>query len=401
MKILLADKLSPNVRIFLDQHNFNTVEDSTLKDDSLLDALSQHQPEVLVVRSTKVRAEHIQASSSLALIIRAGAGVNNIDMIEASRRGIFVANCPGKNAIAVAELAFGHIINLDRKIADNVADFRNGIWAKKKYSKAKGLHGKTLALFGLGAIGSEVLSRAKAFGMNVNVWSLPFSPEEAKALQVNFAASPQDAVRGADILSVHLPLVDATRGLVNSEILSLLNDNAYLINTSRGELVDEEALQQAIIDKNIHAGIDVFCNEPAASEKTVSSPLTNNPNVYVTHHIGASTNQATEAIADAVISIVHDWKTTGSVQNCVNLAKDSPADHCITIRHADKVGVLANILNLLKQLGHNIQEMENIIFQGGFSACARIQIVGSPNDDLLKQINQLPNVYAVSVSQLT
>ena len=400
MKILLADKLSPSVAIFLKKNQCQVIEDPSLKEASLLHALTQHQPEVLVVRSTKVPRDHILQCSSLALIIRAGAGVNNIDLKTASERGVFVANCPGRNAIAVAELAIGHMINLDRKISDNVSDFRSGIWAKKKYSKAKGLHGKKLALFGLGAIGTEVLRRAKAFGMEVTVWSVPFSPEEAKERQVRFAASPQEAATGADILSVHLPLVDQTRGIVDHSVLAKLNDSAFVINTSRGELINEEALQSAIESKNLRAGLDVFCNEPASNDNEVSSPLSLNQNIYVTHHIGASTEQATDSVGTAVISIVAAWKEKGEVLNCVNLAQSTPADHCLTVRHADQVGVLANVLEALKSTGHNVQEMENIIFQGGTAACARIQIVGQPSTSLLQTINQLPHVYASSVSRL-
>ena len=292
------------------------------------------------------------------------------------------------------------MINLDRRIADNVSDFRNGIWAKKKYSKAKGLHGKKLTLFGLGAIGTEVLKRAKSFGMEVTVWSVPFSPEEAKDRQVRFAASPQEAATGADILSIHLPLVEQTNGIVDQSVLSKLNDSAFVINTSRGELINEQDLQLAVESKKLRAGLDVFCNEPSSSENNVSSPLSSNQNIYVTHHIGASTEQATESVGAAVISIVKNWKEKGEVLNCVNLAQNTPADHCITVRHADQVGVLANVLEALKSTGHNVQEMENIIFQGGAAACARIQVVGQPSASLLQTINQLPHVYASSVSRL-
>ena len=260
MKILLADKLSPNVRIFLDQHQFNTAEDPALKDDSLLAALRQHQPEVLVIRSTKVRAEHIQAAPSLALIIRAGAGVNNIDMLEASKRGIFVANCPGKNAIAVAELAFGHIITLDRKIADNVADFRNGIWAKKKYSKSKGLHGKTLALFGLGAIGSEVLIRAKAFGMNIHVYD-PYIENKFDEYEIRYFQNLTTALCNADCISLNLPKVD--KPIITKENSQYLKHGVVIINTARGELIEEKVLKDGIQEGIISGvGLDVFDSEP-------------------------------------------------------------------------------------------------------------------------------------------
>jgi len=331
MKILIADSLSPTVRAYLNQPPFELMEEPALKGDALLEAIRSFQPEVLVVRSTKVTADHILGCHTLALIIRAGAGVNNIEMKTASKQGVFVANCPGRNAIAVAELALGHLINLDRRISDNVADFRAGVWGKKKYSSARGLYDLTLAIFGLGSVGRELMLRAKAFGIKVKVWSVPFTQEEAESLGVTYAASPQEAARGADILSIHLPLVAETRGLVNAELLSSLNDSAYIINTSRGELIDEDALMQAIEDKGIRAGLDVFCDEPAASDTAVSSPLCASPSVYVTHHIGASTDQSTESVGRAVISIIRGWCERGVVQNCVNLARSSPATHCLSI----------------------------------------------------------------------
>jgi D-3-phosphoglycerate dehydrogenase / 2-oxoglutarate reductase len=401
MKILIADKLSSHVRSYLDQNNFELMEDPSLKDESLLAAISSYQPEVLVIRSTKVRSNHIVASSCLALIIRAGAGVNNIDMTTASAQGVFVSNCPGRNAIAVAELVIGHLINLDRRLADNISDFRQGIWAKKKYAKAKGLYGQTLAILGLGAIGKEVMKRAQAFGLKIQVWSIPFSQEEAEKLGVSFAKTVQDAVSGADILTVHLPLVDETRGLVNSELIALMNDHPYVINASRGELIDEASLLQSVHSKNMRLGLDVFCNEPNASDTVVSSPWCTQDHVYVSHHIGASTQQAIDSVGDAVISIIKTWKEQGKIENCVNLAKHSPATHCLTIRHADRVGVLAAVLDLLKEQGYNIQEMENIIFQGGKAACARIQVLGSHSTEvLIEGINALPYIYATSLSEL-
>lgn len=401
MKILIADKLSSHVRSYLDQNHFELMEDPSLKDESLLAAISSYQPEVLVIRSTQVHSNHIVASSCLALIIRAGAGVNNIDMTTASAQGVFVSNCPGRNAIAVAELVIGHLINLDRRLSDNISDFRQGIWDKKKYAKAKGLYGQTLAILGLGAIGKEVMTRAQSFGLKIKVWSVPFSQEEAENLGVSFAKTAQEAVRGADIVTVHLPLVDETRGLINSELIALMNEHPYIINTSRGELIDEVSLLHSIHGKNMRLGLDVFCNEPNASDATVSSPWCTQDHVYVSHHIGASTQQATESVGDAVISIIKAWKEQGKIENCVNLAKYSPATHCLTIRHADRVGVLAAVLDVLKEQGYNIQEMENIIFQGGKAACARIQVLGSHSTEaLIESINDLPYIYATSLAAL-
>lgn len=398
MKILLADQLAPLVRSSLEKQDFTILENPSLKDESLLEAMQTFKPEILVVRSTKITSEHIEKTPSLSLIIRAGAGVNTIALETASQRGVFVANCPGKNAIAVAELVMGHIINLDRNLFENIRDFRAGVWNKKKYSKAKGLHGRVLALLGLGSIGTEVLHRAKAFGLEVRAWSRSLTPEKAKKLGVHYAATPQEVAKGADILSVHLPANAQTKDLIDSSILSELNDQAFFINSSRGALVNEEDLLEAIEQKNLRVGLDVFKNEPASSDNTVSSILSENPSIYVSHHIGASTNQATESVGEAVLEIITNWKFQGLVLNCVNIAKQTKATCCLSVRHADKVGVLANILGHVRANDLNIQEMDNTIFQGGKAACARIFLAGEPSSALLNNLEANPDIFAYSIS---
>lgn len=400
MKILLADKLAPFVASKLEDAGFSIYDDPSLKDDSLLAVMEEFKPEILVVRSTKVLDSHIEKTPSLSLIIRAGAGVNTIAIDTASKKGIFVANCPGKNAIAVAELVMGHIINLDRKICDNHIDFKAGNWNKKKYSKAEGLFGKKMAVLGMGAIGLEVTKRAKAFGLEVQAWSRSLTPTQAKTLGITFCATKEDAVAGADVLSVHLPATENTKRLLNRELFSLLNDNAFVINTSRGSLLDEKDLLEMIEKKNLSAGLDVFDNEPSSNDSKHNSDLKNNPNIYVTHHIGASTNQATESVGQAVLDIILHWKEKGLVLNCVNIAKQSSASHCLSVRHADKVGVLASILEHVKGAGLNIQEMDNIIFQGGKAACARIFLVGTPNEALLYSLQNSPDIFSCSISSL-
>src|SRR5204863_2447998 len=154
-----------------------------LKDDALVNAIAKEQPDVLIVRGTKV-TEAMLAAGPLKLIVRAGAGYNTIDVATASRLGIYVSNCPGKNSIAVAELAFALILALDRRIADNVIALRKGEWNKKEFSKAHGLFGRTLGLIGVGQIGSEMIPRARAFGMPVVAWSRSLTHERAALLGV-------------------------------------------------------------------------------------------------------------------------------------------------------------------------------------------------------------------------
>ncbi len=401
MKVLIADSLASTLQQSLHSLGCTLQIDPSLKEDSLTEQIEAFQPNILVVRSTKVQKNQLLNANSLSLIIRAGAGTNTIDVDTASEKGIFVANCPGKNAIAVAELAMGHLINMDRRISDNVQDLREGSWNKKLYSKSKGLYGKELAIVGIGSCGTELIHRAKAFGMNIRAYSRSFTPEKAALLGVQYSSSPLEACQGADALSVHLAYTPETRGIIGELELNSLKSGGYVINTSRGGIIDEAALLEAIENKGLRAGFDVFENEPSAKACSFSSPLIESPSVYGTHHIGASTEQASEMICSAVVEIIETLVTSGTVINCVNVAKTSTADHTLSIRHADKVGVLASILDTLKKGGHNIQEMENIIFKGGKAACAQIQIIGKPNHQVLSQIRDAHDIFSISIKELS
>lgn len=400
MRVLIADKLSAHVAATLEAEGCAVTTDPGLSGDGLTAALARVDPQVLVVRSTPVRADQLAAARSLSLVIRAGAGTNTIDVRGASGRGVYVASCPGKNAIAVAELTFGHLLNLDRRISDNVQALREGRWAKKAFSQARGVHGRTLALLGCGQIGQEVIARAHAFGVDVRAWSRSLTPARAAALGVTFAATPHEACRGADVLSVHLALTDDTRGLVNRSLLEALAPGALFINTSRGEVVDQDALLTAIETRGIRAGLDVFADEPGSGDDTFPFPIGRNPSVCGTHHIGASTEQATLAVGDEVVRIVGQYLRRGTVLNCVNLAEDTAASHVLVVRHADKVGVLAAVLENLRKDGVNVQEMDNHIFKGGGAACARIHISGAPSAGAIDQINASELIFAASLVSL-
>src|SRR6059036_2564106 len=189
MLVLIADKFEESGRIGLRATGCEVLYQPDLKDDALVEAIAQKRPDVLVVRGTKV-TEPMLAAGPLKLIVRAGAGYNTIDVAAASRRGIYVANCPGKNSIAVAELAFALILALDRRIADNVIALRRGEWNKKEFSKARGLFGRTLGLVGLGSIAQEMIPRAKAFGMPLIAWSRSLTTERAEALGVERKETP-------------------------------------------------------------------------------------------------------------------------------------------------------------------------------------------------------------------
>lgn len=385
MRILIADKFEQSGRDGLEQLGCEVVYQPDVKDDSLTAAISETAPDVLVVRGTKVTEPMLDAGP-IKLVVRAGAGYNTIDVAAASKRGIYVSNCPGKNSIAVAELAFALILALDRRIVDNVVKLRQGQWDKKEFSKARGLFGRTLGLIGLGKIGLEMIPRARAFGMPVVAWSRSLTPESALALGVEYKQTPKEVAASADIVSVHFALNSETRNSINADFFSAMRPGSYFINTARGEVVDQAALAEAMKNRGIRAGLDVFAVEPTSSVAEFTDPIVKDENLYGTHHVGASTDQAQEAIAAETVRIVQQFKDTGKVPNVVNLARQSPATHRLVVRHVDRPGVLAGVLDALKSEHINVQEMENIVFEGAAAAVARINLDQAPSSAILERI---------------
>ena len=320
MRILLADKFPTSDLEALsgDGHECDLKPD--LNGDTLPGAIGN--AEILVVRSTPVTRATVDAGPSLCLIIRAGAGTNSIDMQAATEREIRVCNVPGRNAAAVAELVIGLIIAIDRNIPDNVADLRAGRWNKKRYSAARGLYGRSLGLVGLGAVGLAVLERARGFGFEMRVIDkLGRAAEVQQRLRemgVRTVPNLDDLIDQSDILSFHLPAVPETRGMVNSKFLEKLHPGTILINTSRGDLVDEQALIRVLDEKALRVGLDVYRDEPGSSDGKFSSVLACHPSVYGTHHIGASTAQAQSAVAKGVLEIIVAFGD-GRILNCVNM----------------------------------------------------------------------------------
>ncbi len=402
MKIVIADKFEQSGIDGLQKAGCEVVYQPDLKDAALVDAVRTAGADVLVVRGTKVNAEVLDAGR-LSLIVRAGAGYNTIDVAAASARGIYVSNCPGKNAIAVAELVFALILALDRRVPDNVAELRAGRWNKKEFSNAQGLYGRTLGLLGIGSIGQEVIRRAAGFGMNLVVWSRRFDGENRpmneheareigiepalRTVRIDLAPTPGDVAARADVLSVHVALAPDTKGMVNAALLDRLKPGAILVNTARGEVVDAQALAAAVRDKRLRVGLDVYANEPAsASAGDFHDDLIELAGVYGTHHIGGSTDQAQEAIAAETVRIIRSFKETGKVPNVVNLATRTPATHMLVVRHRDRPGVLAHVFNNLRRDNLNVQETENIVFDGAEAAVARINLDGAPSTSLCDRI---------------
>lgn len=415
MKVLVADKFETSGIEGLKAAGCEVVYQPELKDDALTEAVRASAADVLVVRSTKVTTPMLDAGR-LSLIVRAGAGYNTIDVAGASTRGIYVSNCPGKNAIAVAELAFALMLALDRRVPDNVTELRAGKWNKKEYSKAQGLYGRTLGLLGVGSIGREMIRRAAGFGLDVLLWSRRYAGQEGtlsdqelreldiesagRQVRIELAPTPGEVAARADILSVHVALGPDTKGFIGADLLGRMKRGAMFINTARGEVVDHAALAAAVKEKSLRVGLDVFASEPATATADFTDELIALPGVYGTHHIGASTDQAQEAIAAETVRIVRSYKETGRVPNVVNLAKRTPATHMLVVRHRDRPGVLAHVFDELREANLNVQETENIVFEGAEAAVARINLDGSPSGDVCERIKKNEDVLDLQVVTL-
>ena len=317
MRALLADRIADPGPSLMTAAGIDVVIDPDLRDQALTSAVAETGADVLVVRSTRVTSDTLRAGS-LKLVVRAGAGFNTIDVDAATRLGILVANCPGSNAAAVAELAFGLIVALDRHIADNVQDLRRGRWNKAGYSDARGLSSATLGLVGAGHTGRAMIPIAKAFGMNVIAWSRSLTPDRASELGIGHRSSPIEIARDSDVVSLHVALTRETRNLVDATFLDAMRPGAYLVNTSRAEVIDEAALAEAVTTKGLRVGLDVFEGEPPTPIGFIDNPLFDLPGVIGTHHIGGATAQAHRAVAEETARIVIEYAHTGRARNVVN-----------------------------------------------------------------------------------
>lgn len=401
MRVLIADQFESWGVDRLKKAGCEVLFEPKLDGDALRDAIASSKCDVLVVRSTKVTEPMLKAGETLGLVVRAGAGVNTIDVAAASHRSILVANCPGKNAIAVAELTFALILALDRRVVDNTVELRNGSWNKKEFSKARGLRGRTIGIAGLGEIGKAVVQRAHAFDMNVAAWSRSLTDEAADALHLTRFATLADLAAHCDILSVHLAAAPETKRAVNADVLRRLSPGSYVINTARADVMDYEALAVAVKERQIRVGLDVFPDEPSAGTAAFRAPIMDAGVVYATHHIGASTDQAQDAIAAETVRIVEEYMHTGRVLNCVNLAAKSRAQFVLSVRHLNRPGVLAHTLNEISHAGVNVEEMENVICEGGDAACANIKLTVPINNEVLSRIKSgNSNIVGVSIHRV-
>jgi D-3-phosphoglycerate dehydrogenase len=316
MQVLIADRFPGSAIAELTRDGFDVTFEPQMKGHGLAQAVVANDTEVLVVRSTPVKAQTL-AAGRLRLVVRAGAGFDTIDIEAAKANNVYVANCLGKNATAVAELSFGLVLSLDRRIPDSVVDLRRGVWDKTEYSDAQGLFGRTLGLIGLGAVGREMVPRAQAFGMPVVAWSRSLTPARAGQFGIEHKMTPHEVASASDIVSVHVALTDETRNLIDVDFFHAMRPGSVFINTSRAEIVDEDALVRAVKEKGIRAGLDVFAGQPSGGTGTVQTGLFSIDGIIGTHHIGASTSQAQQAIAQETLRVIREYRETGRPPNLI------------------------------------------------------------------------------------
>lgn len=284
-----------------------------LPHDELLAIIGDYS--ALVVRSqTKVSADVIAAATNLKAVGRAGVGVDNVDVDAATARGIVVMNTPGGNTVSTAEHAFSLLVSLARKIPEAHASVRSGAWERSKFQGVE-LNGKTLAILGMGRIGTEVAKRAHAFGMRVLAYDPYLSEARARSLQVEVVENLDDALPLTDFVTMHMPLTDETRHMLDTRRLALLKKGARIVNCARGGLIDEQALADALASGHVAgAAIDVFEQEPPAAE----NPLRGAPNVVFTPHLGASTAEAQESVGIEIAHAIRAALLEGTINNAVN-----------------------------------------------------------------------------------
>ncbi len=316
MNVMICDPISPKgIALFQQETRFKvTVLEKRLSEAELLPLVAE--TEAMVVRSeTKITREVIEAAPKLRVVGRAGVGVDNVDVEAATQRGIVVMNTPSGNTISTAELTFSMLMALARKIPQAHMSMKNGEWNRKAFSGVE-LYSKTLGILGMGRIGGEVARRAIAFGMRVLAYDPYLALSRAKQLQVELVENLDEIYARADFITVHMPMSEETKGMINAAAFAKMKKGARVINCARGGIVHEADLLAAITSGQCGgAALDVYEAEPLAKD----SPLRANPHIIMTPHLGASTDEAQENVGIEVAEAISDYLLNGAVRNAVNM----------------------------------------------------------------------------------
>ena len=399
MKIVVADLFSPEGLAEMKKMGHNVVYEPKAVDAAFVELMRKEMPTLLVVRSKKVTKAVIDVDPKLEMVIRAGAGYDTIDVDYCSAKGIYVCNCPGKNNVAVAELAMGLIVCLDRRIPENVQLLKEGKWEKGLFAECIGLKGRTVGLLGIGAVGREVCKRCLAFEMNVIAYDPYLPPEAFTAMGATRVMSVQEIATKSDIISLHVPATKETLHMINKAFLATMKPDAVMINTARGDLVVEEDLIAHLNEmKDFYYACDVIQGEPAAKKAPFESQLAKHPKVFATHHIGASTKQAESAIGVEAVRMVKEYGTTKTVCNCVNMATDIKVTHKISVKYASSVGILGAIMAVFTPYNLRIEEVRNEVFKERHACVAGINFTGpiDKKDEIVATLAKIGGVLDVT-----
>lgn len=346
---------------------------------------------LLIVGGARISGEMIDRARTLQMIVHAGCGPGEIAVDHASARAVFVTHCPDKHAEAVAELALGLVLALDRRIVEHTIALRDGRWTRSDAALARGLAGRTLGILGYGPTGRLLAHRARAFDMRVVAWSPRLPSEAAPDEDVEYCNWPRELARQSDIVAVLAAEPDSEL-LVDREFLNNMSDGASLVHLGAPGAVDDTALATAIEARQLRVALDVFPSEPAGDTARFRSRLLELPGVIGTPHIAAVTEQARRATADEVVRIVRTFIVSGEVVNCLNLAERSPATWQLVLRLRDQVGVMAAILDAIRADGINAQEITARVFTGARAVWAAIALDERPSTEALDNIRALAQV---------
>ncbi len=399
-RVLVIDQFGQHGMDGLRAAGCDAIFNQLLTSSTLELAVRDLAPDILVTRSTHVTEAVLNANERLGLVVCTGPSTDHVDIDAASKRGIFIAHCPGRSAMAVAELAWALILGCDRQLPDQVIAMRAGQWNQDRIADAAGLAGRTLGIVGLGQVGQEIARRGSAFGMHVVAWSRSITEERCDALGIDYCANLVNLAKLSDVVSVSVSANEETAGLLGEKFFNALRPGATIINTSLGRVVDQKALLNAVRTKGIRAGLDLHEYAESTESKASILELVQQAGVYGSMQSGAMTTQAREAVDHEVVRIIRQWLDHGTVSGCVNRATESSAVTLIHVRHLNRPGVLAGIFDVIGKAGINVEEMENVICAGGDAGIARIHLNETPTERHISAIQNAPNVLGVTVQAI-
>jgi len=356
---------------------------------------------ILVICHTRVSPEVIEAGVELQMIVRFGGDTSNIAMEEASSAGVFVTCSPNMDAIAIAELAFGFLLGLDRKIRENVEtpDLRRP--CEKLPLDSWGLAGRSLGVLGFGPVEAEIIKRAKAFEMTVNAWAPTLSPETAAEHGVEFCAWPRELARQSDAVAVYASPAGHDETLIDADFLDNMRPEARLIYIGRPGGLDLSALVKAVKKRKLRVAYDISAPQLTLGDTArFISKLQKEPNVLGTYRLASCTRQAQSATSAELIRVIREFLVNGNVINCVNLLEQNPAKWQLVLRLKDRVGVMASVMEVIGADGLNSEGITTRLFTGGKAAWCIIDVDERPSEETLSAIRELDGVLNLELRAL-